>query len=122
MPFNKIKKEKQYIVIIVSLVVVQLFSLLLWFLEGDGDLQLYSDKLVLVSIFAFCCGSIMAITAKSRRHYYKHIQEKYKSGNHDDTTFDKDQEQRDRHANVGLLVAISGVVSFLIGGALLYIQ
>lgn len=126
MPLGEIKKEKQYIVLAVSFAFVQLFALLLWFLEkqngSEDDLvRLYSDKLFLSSIFAACCGAIIAITAKSRRHYYKHIQEKIKTGNHDDTPFDQEQHQRNRHANLGLLIAIAGVVSLLVSGLVLYL-
>lgn len=113
MPFGEIKKEKQFIVLGVSLVLVYLFAFLLWYLTPEKSAKLFSDKLFLSGTFTFCLGSIIAITAKSRRHYYKHIQEKYKTGSKDDAPFDKEQHMRDRHANVGLLVGISGVVGLL---------
>ncbi len=98
-----------------------ILSSLLWFIQKTLTLANYSDKLFVISTVAFCLGAIVAITSNSRKHYYKHIQEKTKGVSGADEKYEVGQDNRKRYAQYGMMLGGSGIFGIVISGVILFL-
>lgn len=93
-----------------SLLIIFAVSLTLFFtVQRFPNLTGLNDSLFISSMFAVCAGSISAIVSKSRKHYYRHLQDKFTGKTDNDHSYDTEQQKRDNHANFALTVALSGL-------------
>jgi hypothetical protein len=59
---------------------------------------------------------LITLFSTSRWHYYRHIRDKMKGKVQDDLTFQKDEKKRKEQTRFGILITISGIISFALSG------
>lgn len=101
--------------------IILLASTVYWWISDKRAAIDFQDALFLSSTVFMCLGLLIAITNTSRRHYYKHIKQKYKTGNHDDTKYEQEREGRLRNTRIGAVISVSGIVGIVLCALMVYI-
>ncbi len=110
--------QRDIIITFSGLAFVFLSSSLYWyFLTGRTAIQYY-DSLFVSSVGFMCLGLLIAIANTSRRHYYKHLRNKYKTGSTDDTKYEIERIDRLRYTRIGAAISLSGILGIIVCAAL----
>lgn len=105
----------------ISEAIILIYTVIHWHFWGREGVIGLSDTLFVVSTIFMCIGLLIAITNSSRRHYYKHLREKFKGKNPDDRRFEEDREKRVRFTAHGGAISVAGIFGIILCALIIYI-
>lgn len=109
------------LVSLISLVIILAGALIWWSVSIPRDAVSFNDKTFILSTAFACVGSIIAITSKSRRHYYLFLKKKFANNDVDPMEFEAAEEKRDKHTQIGLSILLAGVAGIALCTILIFV-
>jgi hypothetical protein len=88
--------------------------------KNKNDIHYLLDCFSLFGILFFIVGMIIALMATSRRHYYRHLKDKWKGKVESDRAFENGAKKRKNQMWSGIFVALTGIIVFTASGFIGY--
>jgi len=109
---ENIKAVSKPLVFAVSFVICAGGTTLFWAVGGHADdIRYLSDYFFLSGMLFLLAGTITALAATSRRHYYRHIKDKSKGKAEPDDVFEKKAQRRKYQMWFGIFIALTGGIA-----------